>query len=319
MTSPAQTSPLTAMPPEEASQLMELVEAERLLRWRRQQHGLGGQPQDFDWLLDLGGGLDWQQLQRLLLDPCGAILLQRSRADLAALWRRHLHDATPLQYLLGCCPWRNLQLKVAEAALIPRPETELLPDLGLALLDGLATTPGVWADLGTGSGCLAVALALALPSWRGWAVDCSGAALALAAANLRTAGVAERVSLGSGDWWDALPATCPPLALVLANPPYIPTQELARLEPLVRCHEPHLALDGGVDGLHGVRAILQNALGFLAPGGALAMEHGAGQSKVVAALFRAAGLEAVTRHHDLEGKARFVSGRRPGRRCPIGR
>jgi len=119
-----------------------------LLAWRRQQ--LAGHPRapaalqpGLDWLLDLGGGVGWQQLQQLQLSPDQPVALQRSLDELAALWHRHLAEAVPLQYLLGVCPWRDLTLQVGPGVLIPRPETELLIELAQQLLP---SPPQRWAE-----------------------------------------------------------------------------------------------------------------------------------------------------------------------------
>ncbi|MFM1811711.1 MAG: Release factor glutamine methyltransferase, partial [Cyanobacteriota bacterium] len=158
-----------------------------LLAWRRQQLAGHGRPpaalqSSLDWLLDLGGGVGWQQLQLLHLQPDQPVALQRSLDELAALWQRHLREVVPLQYLLGLCPWRDLTLQVGPGVLIPRAETELLAELALRLVP---TPPALWADLGTGSGALALALARAWPNSLGLAVECSAEARAVAGVNLQ--------------------------------------------------------------------------------------------------------------------------------------
>ena len=290
---------------------VEVLAAEDLLQWRRALLQEGGRSADLDWLLDLGGGVSWPTLQSLWLHPGQAIQLLRSRHELEQLWRRHRSGAEPLQYLVGRCPWRDLELEVAPGVLIPRQETELLVDVALQLLrPDLACGSLLWADLGTGSGCLAVALAQAMPASRGLAADVSPAALAQAAANIQRCGVAERVQPLLSHWWEGLAPWCGQLQLVVANPPYIPTAEVERLEPVVRDHEPRLALDGGDDGLAAIREIVADAGCALAPGGVIVMEHHHDQSDAVQALLRQGGLAEVSRHRDLEGVWRFASGRR---------
>ncbi|WP_254969401.1 peptide chain release factor N(5)-glutamine methyltransferase [Cyanobium sp. CH-040] len=284
------------------------LSGEALLRWRRQQLALGGRAVDLDWLLDLVGGLRWADLQRLRLDQANPVTLQVSLSHLEGLWRRHLSRQDPLQYLAGCCPWRDLNLAVAPGVLIPRQETELLVELARDLPDD---APGLWADLGTGSGCLALALALLWPRSRGVAVDLSPAALAQARANLAAGGVADRVEPRAGSWWHPLRSLWGQLELVVANPPYIPTSVWADLEPVVRDHEPALALDGGADGLGAIRVIASGAAAALAPGGWLLLEHHHDQATEVATLLRGAGLEQVEGHRDLQGVLRFASARRP--------
>lgn len=291
----------------------EELTAEELLEWRRSLLAQGGRPADLDWLLDLGAGLPWAALQQLWLHPERPVRLQRPRHEIEALWRRHLHASEPLQYLVGRCPWRDLELQVAPGVLIPRQETELLVELALQLLPAEGRQqPLLWADLGTGSGCLAVALARELPASRGLAVDVSAEALAQARRNLERAGALERVQPRRSHWWQALTPWLGRLQLVLANPPYIPSREIDTLEPLVRDHEPRLALDGGHDGLDAIRAIAAGAVAALAPAGHLLIEHHHDQSGAVLGLLRAAGLEAVTPHRDLEGIWRFASARAPG-------
>ena len=284
----------------------QLIGAE-LLAWRRGQLQRGGRSADLDWLLDLAGGVGWQQLQALRLHPQNAVPLRRSLADLEALWGRHLASQEPLQYLVGLCPWRDLELAVAPGVLIPRAETELLVELAGQCF--ATPPPRRWADLGTGSGCLAVALARLWPDSQGFAVDLSSDALPQAEANLAAQGLAGRVRLLQGSWWEPLAPQAGRLDLVVANPPYIPTAVWRELEPVVREHEPVLALDGGADGLDAIRAIAAGAARHLAPGGWLLLEHHHDQSPAVLSLLREAGLQEARAHADLEGKLRFAAAR----------
>ena len=288
----------------------ESLRAADLLAWRRAMLALGGRPADFDWLLDLAGGIPWAELQLLRLSPQQPLHLHSDRVGLEALWRRHLQHAEPLQYLVGLCPWRDFDLAVAPGVLIPRQETELLVDLACAALAGSCPAP-LWADLGTGSGCLAVALAQALPNGFALASDLSGEALQQAAKNLHRHGLGGRVQLRQGDWWQALEPWWGQLDLVVANPPYIPSALLADLDPVVRDHEPCLALDGGTDGLAAIRSIVAGAGRALAPGGVLLLEHHHDQSAAVLSLLDQAGLEQPSAHADLEGVLRFAAARRP--------
>jgi len=287
-----------------------------LLAWRRDLlASTGGSRADLDWLLDLGGGLRWPELQALHLHPHRMVWLLQPLARLEELWRRHRRTAEPLQYLVGRCPWRDLELQVGPGVLIPRQETELLVDLALALAPPTPGGAGLrWADLGTGCGALAVALARALPASRGLAVDASAEALTFAALNRAAAGVEERFTLMRSDWWQALKPWWGALDLVVANPPYIPSMIVAGLEPVVRDHEPRSALDGGSDGLAALRTISAGASQALAPGGVLLLEHHHDQSQSVGLLLELAGLEEVRAHRDLEGVRRFAGGRRPSDR-----
>ena len=210
----------------------------------------------------------------------------------------------PLAYLLGTAEFWSLPLKVTPDVLIPRPDTELLVEQALQRVTG----PARVLDVGTGSGALAIALAHERPEWQVTALDISPRALAVAEGNARDNGVAERITLVEGNLI-ALPSG--PFELIVANPPYIPHRELAELMPEVRDFEPHLALDGGADGLDAYRALAGQAGRVLTPGGWLLVEVGMGQAPAVQALFAAAGLTELYNALDLAGIERVVGGRKP--------
>jgi len=280
-----------------------------LLLWRREQLKQGGRAVDFDWLLDLAGGLSWSALQRLIVDPQRPVRLQRSLAELEATWRRHLDHAIPLQHLVGRCPWRDLELEVSSAALIPRQETELLVDLAQQAVGRSPVTR--WADLGTGSGALAVALARLWPASPGHAVDLSVEALGLAARNLNALAPDADWTVHQGSWWEPLEPWWGGFDLVLCNPPYIPNRLIAGLDPVVRDHEPELALAGGEDGLLAIREVVDGAFRALAPGGWIVLEHHHDQSGAVQQLLRQSGLRRVGSASDLQGVERFALAQRP--------
>ena len=210
----------------------------------------------------------------------------------------------PLAYILGRTEFWSLPLKVTPAVLIPRPETELLVEQALPRLTGRSQV----LDIGTGSGALAIALASERPELTITAIDVSPAALAVALENARCNGVVERIRFEQHDLAD-LPSG--PYALVVANPPYIPSGELATLMPEVRDFEPWLALDGGADGLAAYRAITAQADRLLAPGGWLLVEVGAGQAAAVRDLLATAGLMELFAARDLADIERVVGGRQP--------
>ena len=282
------------------------ISGRELLQWRRERLREGGTSAELDWLLDTGAGLSWQQQQALRMDPRSTVEIRQNLHQLAHLWQRYRQQQQPLQYLVGRCRWREFELAVAPGVLIPRPETELLVDVACRLMADRPTGSRLWADLGCGSGCLALGLAAAFPHSRGFAVEKDPRALTVAARNLQRA--TGQVQLLGGSWWTPLASWAGRLDLVVSNPPYIPTATLERLDPLVRDHEPRAALDGGADGLDGFRALLQG-IDTLAPGGWLVVEHMQGQASALAHLFAAAGLEALEHHQDIEGNNRFLAGR----------
>jgi release factor glutamine methyltransferase len=190
----------------------------------------------------------------------------------------------PLQHLLGTANFCGLELKVSRHVLVPRPETELLAERALAFLSTLNSQLSTVLDLGTGSGCLAIALAKGQADQRVVAVDNSAEALAVARENAQAHGVADRISFLTGDLFAALAADAR-FDLIVSNPPYIPTAEIATLQPEVREFDPHGALDGGADGLAFYRRIAAEGARFLRPGGRLMAEFGDGQAEALKILF----------------------------------
>ena len=190
----------------------------------------------------------------------------------------------PLQHILGSVSFCGLELAVNRSVLIPRPETELLAEAGWEFLSAALAQDCTALDLGTGSGCLAIALAVKCPAAQVMATDISLAALAVARANAARHQVTERIQFGEGDGFAAVPADAR-FALIVSNPPYIASAEIATLEVEVRDHDPRLALDGGADGLDFYRRIAAEAGTFLKPGGRLMLEFGDGQAEALKTLF----------------------------------
>ena len=185
--------------------------------------------------------------------------------------------------------------------LAPRPETETL--IEAALDEPFARV----ADLGTGTGCIAVTLLAERPGATGLASDLSEPALAVAEANARAHGVADRLTLARADWWEGVEGR---FDLIVSNPPYVAEAEMGALAPEVRA-EPHMALTPGGDGLGAYREIVAGLARHLAPGGRVLLEVGAGQGAAVAGLLREAGLDAVTLHPDMDGRDRVAQARLP--------
>jgi release factor glutamine methyltransferase len=266
---------------------------------------------EVDWLLQELVAIDRLAL-RLESDKIEPALVAKiSLAELEALWQRRIHDRVPVQYLTGHAPWRNFVLQVSPAVLIPRPETEGLIDLACASPPNLQA--GHWADLGTGSGAIAIGLAAVLPQVAVHAVDRSPAALKIAQANAQATGFADRIQFYQGDWLAPLLGLRGQLSAIVANPPYIPSDMVLDLQPEVTRHEPHLALDGGPDGLDCLRQIIQTAPDFLRPDGLWMVEIMMGQADAVVDLLEQQGqYDRMTIHQDLAGIARFVSARRKG-------
>jgi len=201
---------------------------------------------------------------------------------LAEIMARRL-KREPLAYILQYKEFYGVNLLVNPNVLIPRPETECMVEHALFMaLMGMETPQLVVADVGTGTGAIAVNLALHLPAARIFAVDCADDVLDVAAYNIRAHNVADRVSLGKGDLLEPVPE---PVDLILANLPYIPADRLPNLQPEVRW-EPQLALDGGPDGLDHIRRLLEQAPGKLKDHGVVLLELDPEQVPTVEALAR---------------------------------
>lgn len=257
-------------------------------------------PDEVDWLLQEMAGVDRLFLR---LQPDQPIPSNVSLADLDRAWQKRIAERTPIQYLAGITPWRNFELKVAPGVLIPRPETELLIDFAIAQDSKLKA--GQWVDLGTGSGAIAIGLALSMPSATVYAVDRSEEALAIAKSNAELLNA--KVQFYQGNWFEPIAHLKHSLSGVVSNPPYIPTETVSTLEPEVRLHEPHLALDGGADGLESIRHLIQTAPDYLIPGGIWMVEMMMGQADSIAALLSAQGsYDRITIHKDLAGIERFA-------------
>ena len=270
---------------------------------------LGGREVDFDWLLDIGAGISWSCLQHLRIHRDRTVLLTRPLSDLESLWHQHLDDNTPLQYLLGLCPWRDFDVEVSSEVMIPRQETELLVDLALQRVKGQLI--GRWRDLGTGSGAIAISLARALPDWFGHAVDCSINALSLAQKNLSNLAPSKKLRTHLGNWWEPLKPWWGSFDLVISNPPYIPEALLEGLHPVIKDHEPHLALVGGEDGLDCCKEIINGAKDGLRSGGWLVFEHNCDHSERALTLLAEKGFQKIDFYNDLEGVKRFALAQKP--------
>lgn len=214
----------------------------------------------------------------------------------------------PLAYVLGWREFRGRRFAVGPEVLVPRPETEGLVDAALALLPAPGAASPRVLDLGTGSGAIAVSLALERPDAAIVATDASAEALAVARDNARSLG-ATRIDWRLGDWWRALPPDAAPFDVVVTNPPYIADGDPHLDDPALR-HEPPAALASGPLGLDAIDAIAAGARAHLAPGGWLLIEHGRDQGGAVRERLGRAGLASVDTLADLQGLDRVTRGRR---------
>lgn len=241
----------------------------------------------------------------------GIALCAHGEAPLTPRARRRFHalvarraQRVPMAQVVGRRGFRHLDLRVTAATLTPRPESETVVELALALFAPPAAPPASLLDVGTGGGCLLVTLLHLWPGSRALGIDLSRPALAVARANARACGVASRARFAVGDWLADVRAR---FELVVCNPPYIASGDLPALAPEVARHEPRLALDGGRDGLDACRRILPCLAAVLAPGGVAVFEHGAGQGPALERLAAAWGLAPVATGRDLAGRRRCLA------------
>ena len=240
-----------------------------------------------------------------LFNHGGDVLDDGARAAFAALIEKR-RDRQPISLILGRREFWSLDFTVTRDTLAPRPDSETLVEAVLADLSDRGR-PLSLLDLGTGTGCLLLALLSELPAARGIAVDIDPATLAVARGNAERLGLAGRARFVQSDWYEKITGR---FDVIVSNPPYIPSQDIAGLDPEVARFEPQGALDGGADGLDAYR-LLAAALGdFLAADGLAAFEVGAGQAPDVAALLARAGFASCSIRRDLAGIERCVLARR---------
>lgn len=275
----------------------------RVLEWTREflaGKGVENARLEAEWMLCAVCGLDRVGLYLNYDRPLNAEELAGYRGMIARRGRRE-----PLQHILGSQEFMGLEFEVAPEVLIPRHDTEVL------VTEALRRAPGAGSilDIGTGSGCIAVALASSLPRAAVCAVDISPEALAVARRNADRHAVA--VEFCQGSLFDGVAGRR--FDLIVSNPPYIPTADIEGLEPEVRDHDPRLALDGGPDGLAIYRHMVPAARSHLTPGGWLMVEVGIGQADAVQEMFRASGYRELFVARDPGEVERVVGGMEGGR------
>jgi release factor glutamine methyltransferase len=251
------------------------------------------------------------------LDRTGMIMMadrildEGERVAVAALISRRARGE-PVGRILGVREFWDLAFELGPDTLEPRPDTETLVEAALATIDARFSrdAPIRLLDLGSGTGCLLVTLLHELPEAFGIAIDISPGAVEVARRNAELHGVSARCVFAVGSWTEALETPAVARAdLIVANPPYIPTAECARLAPEVRDHDPVRALDGGSDGLDAYRQILPNAARLLAPDGVVIVELGLGQATSVARIAEQGGLVVEALRADMAGIERALVAR----------
>ena len=276
--------------------------------WKKKQLSKGGDLQSFRFLIDSLGGLKTSDLNLLKMNHEASIYLEKNLEFLESVWENHLSNSTPIQYLCGISFWRDLKLKITDKVLIPRPETELIVDLVFKIF-GKKSQKLFFAELGTGSGAISIALALAYPSWEGVATDIDKDVLEIANKNFLNSCKQTNLKFYCGYWWKPLSSFKGKLDLAISNPPYIPRVTYEKLPKEVKNFEPKIALLGGEDGLKHIREIIQKAPLYLKEKGWLILENHFDQGRIVKQLFIENKFKSVEIVNDFSGVGRFTIGR----------
>ncbi len=284
------------------------ISVKEFLLWKKKQLSKGGDQQSFEVLLDCIGDISTRDLNLKILNPNGNLHLKKSLNFLESVWEDHLIKSCPIQYLCGITYWRDLKLKVTNKVLIPRPETELIVDIVFSVFRRKSQKL-FFAELGTGSGAISIALALAYPFSEGVATDIDKDALEIATKNYINSSKQSNLKFYCGNWWSPLENFKGKLDLAISNPPYIPKDTYEKLPKEVKNFEPKVALLGGEDGLKHIREIIQNAPIFLKEKGWLILENHFDQGEKVKQIFLKNKFTSIEIVKDLSGIGRFTIGR----------
>ena len=284
------------------------ISVKEFLLWKKKQLSKGGDNQSFVFLIECIGGISKGDLNFLSLNPENKLYLKKNLDHLESIWHDHLLNSSPIQYLCGITFWRDLKLKVTNKVLIPRPETELIVDIVFNIF-GKKSNKFLFAELGTGSGAISIALALAYPLSHGMATDIDQNALEVAIRNYRNSSKQSNLKFFCGNWWSPLESFKGKLDLAISNPPYIPRDTYEKLPKEVKNFEPKIALLGGEDGLKHIKEIIQKAPLFLKEKGWLILENHFDQSEKVKQLLIKNQFTSIEIVKDLSGIGRFSIGR----------
>ena len=285
------------------------VSSEELILWI--QNTLNNEDENRDslyLLIDLLGGISRTEINSLRIKPQKVINLRVSLNSLSEKWREFIHNKKPIQYICSSCYWRDLNLEVNKNVLIPRVETEQIIEIVLNLISD-STNELLITDLGTGSGAVAISLALKSSLWKVLATDIEPKAIKLASKNFKKYSKINNLKLFCGSWWQPLKKYSGKIDIAISNPPYIPSNIYKNLSIAVKNHEPQSALDGGDDGLLHIREIIKEAPKYLKKDGWLLLENHCDQSQKVKTLMKNNGFGQIEIIQDMFNIGRFTIGR----------
>ena len=287
---------------------MPSISAKEFLIWRKKQLSRGGNYQSLAFLLECIGGISSSELNLLSINPECDLYIKKNLEYIESIWEDHILRSIPIQYLCGVTFWRNLKLKVSDKVLIPRPETELIIDIVFKIF-GKNSQKLLFAELGTGSGAISIAIAIAYPLWEGIATDIDQDALEIATKNYLDSSEKSNLRFYRGNWWTPFESFEEKIDLAISNPPYIPKDTYEKLPKEVQNFEPKIALLGGEDGLQHISEIIQKAPLYLKEKGWLILENHFDQGEKVKNLLVKNKFTSVEIVNDLSGIGRFTIGR----------
>jgi len=263
---------------------------------------------DLYLLLDLLGGISKSDLILLKINSQKKVNLREDFNSLKLKWNEHIQLSKPIQYVCESVYWRNFKLELSTDVLIPRTETEKIVEIANDII-GYENKKIIFADLGTGSGSIAISLACEHRNWEGLATDIDDKALQIAKRNHQKISLKPNIHFYHGSWWDPLVNYAGMINLAISNPPYIPKNVYERLPSSVKDFEPKIALYGGEDGLSHIKKIIIDAPNFLLRGGWLIFENHYDQSNKIKNLLRDYGFDSLKTINDTYGIGRFTIGR----------
>tara|TARA_Y100000589_G_C27073035_1_gene596278 strand:+ start:96 stop:968 length:873 start_codon:yes stop_codon:yes gene_type:complete len=285
------------------------VSSEELLLWIHNISSKGEDEKDSLYLLiDLLGGVSRSDINALRIKPKKFINMRVDLKCIKDCWLEFVQNKKPIQYLSNSCYWRDLNLEVNKNVLIPRVETEQIIDIVLNLICDFEKELLI-ADLGTGSGAIAISLALQNSFWKLLATDIEPKAIKLASKNFKKYSKDNNLKFFCGSWWKPLKKYSGKINIVISNPPYIPSKVYKNLAISVKNYEPQIALNGGDDGLLHLKEIIKEAPKYLKRDGWLILENHFDQSQKVKTLMLDNGFECVDIVKDFYGIGRFTIGR----------
>ena len=287
---------------------MPSISVKEFLIWKKKQLSKGGDQHSLDFLIDSIGGIPKNDLNLSRINSDRNLILRTSLDNLEFIWEDHLLNFSPIQYLCGITYWRDLKLKVTDKVLIPRPETELIIDIVHKIFRNKSQKL-LFAELGTGSGAISIALSLAFPLWDGIATDIDQYAIEIATKNYKNSSKQSNLRFYCGHWWTPLESFKGKFDLAISNPPYIPKEIYEKLPKEVKNFEPKLALLGGEDGLKHLREIIQKAPIYLREKGWIILENHFDQGEQVKKLLLKNKFSSVEILNDFSGIGRFTIGR----------